>query len=85
MKKFKIIVVIIVIIIVVVFSCLFIDKARIDKGMEPIFAIHVSTLRDGGTKIYLGPGYKIIKYNQLERPDGTDRHDWVMGSWFMEE
>lgn len=50
--------------------------AKYNKG--PFFAIKVATYKDGGTKVYYGLGYKVIKYNELE-----GRKDTVIGSWLM--
>lgn len=53
-----------------------ISVSRYNKG--PYFAIKVATYKDGGTKIYYGIGYKVIKYNQLQ-----GRRDTELGTWFM--
>ena len=47
---------------------------RFEKG--PFFAIKTKEYKDGGTKVYSGIGYKVIKYNQI---DG--RHDTVVGNY----
>ena len=39
------------------------------KGNEPIFCVNIKTYRDGGTKEYIGIGYKVIKYNNNQRKD----------------
>lgn len=48
-------------------------------GKGPYFALKTKTYNDGGTKIYHGLGYKVIKYNQQE-----GRKDTVIGSWSIE-
>lgn len=48
--------------------------AKYDAG--PFFAIKTATYKDGGTKVYYGLGYKVIKYNQI---DG--RRDTQIGFW----
>lgn len=48
------------------------------QDRSPLFAVPVVTYKDGGTKVYLGVGYKIIAYSILE-----GRQDTVFGSWFM--
>lgn len=50
--------------------------ARYNNG--PYFAIKTNTYKDGGTKVYYGIGYKVIKYNQLE-----GRRDMQIGFWNM--
>lgn len=44
----------------------------------PFFAIPVHTYKDGGSKEYLGLGYKVIKYNQIQ-----GRRDKVIGPWSL--
>ena len=53
-----------------------ISVGRYNKG--PFFAIETKEYSDGGTKEYLGLGYKIIDYNKL---DGYD--EYKIGTWFM--
>ena len=53
-----------------------ISVARYNKG--PYFAIKTATLKDGGTKVYYGIGYKVIKYHQSQ-----GRRDTELGSWSM--
>lgn len=48
------------------------------KDMRPIFVVRTAIYKDGGSKEYLGLGYKVIKFNSL---DG--RKDSVMGTWTM--
>ena len=48
--------------------------ARYNKG--PFFAIKTATYKDGGTKVYHGIGYKVIKYNQIQ-----GRRDMEIGTW----
>ena len=54
-----------------------ISVARYNKG--PFFAIKTNTYKDGGTKVYYGIGYKVIKYNQIE-----GRRDMVIGKWNLQ-
>lgn len=49
---------------------------KLNKG--PFFAIPVHTYEDGGTKEYLGLGYKVIKYNQVQ-----GRRDLELGTWSL--
>lgn len=58
-KKKKIVLSIIIIILLL----LIVDMISIKTIGNPIFAYH-KTLNDGGTKVYYGLGYKVIKYNQ---------------------
>lgn len=44
----------------------------------PFFAIRTNVYEDGGTKVYYGLGYKVIKYNQEEGKKGTKVGFWTM-------
>lgn len=50
--------------------------ARYQTG--PFFAIRTHVYKDGGTSVYHGLGYKVIKYNQTE-----GRKDMEIGTWSM--
>ncbi len=50
--------------------------ARYNSG--PFFAIKLKTYKDGGSKVYYGFGYKVIKYNQIQ-----GRRDKQIGLWTM--
>lgn len=50
---------------------------KLEKG--PYFAIRTETKEDGGTEIFYGLGYKVIKYHQTE-----GRNDTVLGFWTLE-
>ena len=60
----------------IVFSA--VDYNRVQNGKMPMFCIHYATANDGGTKEYLGLGYKVIAFN---RSNGYN--EIKMGSWFM--
>ncbi len=53
-----------------------ISVSRYNSG--PFFAIKTAQYKDGGTKVYTGLGYKVIKYNQVQ-----GRRDTVIGSWAL--
>lgn len=59
-------------------SVLITDICRLEQNLEPIFSIKMGAYSDGGTKEYLGLGYKIIDYNKLDGYDG-----YKIGTWFM--
>ena len=56
-----------------------VDYNRVQKQEKPIFCINYSTLRDGGTKTYIGLGYKVIDFNML-----NGYNEMKIGSWFMQ-
>ncbi len=64
-KKTKIIIIIAIVIILAILGTIFgcIDVNRLKKGQNPIFCINTEIMRDGGTKVYVGLGYKIIDFN----------------------
>ena len=72
-KIFKVLLIITIVIAFMIIFDLFI-LTRFEKG--PIFALKTKTYDDGGTKVYHGLGYKVIKYNVL---DG--RNDIVVGNY----
>lgn len=50
--------------------------AKYNKG--PYFAIRTNTYNDGGTEVFYGLGYKVIKYHQKQ-----GRRDTQIGFWNM--
>ena len=75
MKIFNIIFYVLIILMLMI-TIDIISVARYNKG--PYFAIKTATLKDGGTKVYYGIGYKVIKYHQSQ-----GRRDTELGSWSM--
>ena len=61
-KKIFLLFLAIVIIAIVFFS---VDLYRAKNGKSPIFCINYGTLKDGGSKEYIGLGYKVIVYHKL--------------------
>ena len=78
--NYKLIINIVFTIIMVILFTIAVDViavARYDSG--PFFAFNTETYKDGGTKVYYGFGYKVIKYNQIEGRKGK-----VVGTWSLE-
>ena len=75
-KRIINIIFIIIIIIMVMITVDVISVSRYNKG--PFFAIKTTTYKDGGTRIYYGFGYKVIKYHQTQ-----GRRDTKIGFWSM--
>lgn len=65
MKKYKKICLMLIIISMFGLITFLIDKKRIEKDLPPIFVIQIAQYKDGGSKEYLGFGYKIIKYHKI--------------------
>lgn len=81
MKKVLLVIGIILLVVIItgiIFFC--IDSNRVKNGELPMFCINnpAGTLMDGGTKEYIGLGYKVIKFNKLNGYKETK-----IGSWFM--
>lgn len=87
-KGLKITLVIIAVLLILSILFFIIDNIRVQKQEKPLFCIEVSTYRDGGTKVYYGLGYKVIKFHKLlsfnESSDGINYYDnMTIGTWFM--
>lgn len=48
------------------------DCAMIKQGNEPMFARAVNAVNDGGTLIYCGLGYHIVKWHSIPENVGYD-------------
>lgn len=54
-----------------------INVSRLNNGEDPLFVYHANSVNDGGTKIYHGLGYHIIKWHSyIENTplEGVDFH-----------
>ena len=78
-KGIKILLIILGAIVILGFIFFAVDYSRVQKQEKPIFCINYAIANDGGTKEYIGLGYKIIDFN---RSNGYD--EMKIGSWFME-
>ena len=77
-KGIKVALIILGVIIILGLIFFAIDYNRVKNGEKPIFCINTATANDGGTKEYLGLGYKVIDFNRL---DGYD--EVKIGTWSM--
>ena len=77
-KPKRSIIIIVLCVALIVISMLVIDICILKNGGQPIFSIRSVAYSDGGTKEYLGFGYKIIDYNKIDGYDG-----YKIGTWFM--
>lgn len=78
-NRLKILFIILGIIVVLGLIFFAIDYNRVKKQEKPIFCVNTTTYRDGGTKEYLGLGYKVIDFHTLEGYD-----DIKIGTCFMQ-
>ncbi len=77
-KIFKILNILLIVILVVA-TLISVDIILVSKYQKgPFFAIRTNVYKDGGTKVYYGLGYKVIKYHQV-----VGRRDWQVGFWTM--
>ncbi len=66
-------------IIIIIIAMIVTDYVRVTKfEYTPLFAVKTLELKDGGTTEYMGLGYKVIDYNQIQ-----GRRDIEMGLWNM--
>ncbi len=56
-----------------------VDTKRVEQGEKPMFCMQMAEVADGGSKIYIGLGYKVIAYNQKNGYQGM-----VIGGWNLE-
>lgn len=68
----KLIVILGIIIVLVIVDILLVIKMNVG----PFLAVRVKKYNDGGSKVYYGLGYKVIKYHQKQ-----GRRDTVIGTW----
>lgn len=80
MKKFF---VILAVIILIGFSAFCIDSSRVNNGNAPIFVVEGVAYRDGGSKEYIGLGYKVIKYNVIGENGKIVKDNYEIGSYFL--
>lgn len=79
MKKVCIAIIIVIVLILILIGIFYlVDSNRAANNEAPIFCIESVTAADGGTKIYLGLGYKVIKFNTLSGYKKTKIGPWSM-------
>ncbi len=72
--------ILIVILIIIILGVIFfiVDYNKVKNNEKPMFCILEQEVNDGGTKIYLGLGYKVIDFNTL-----SGFNKMKIGSYFM--
>lgn len=78
-KLLKVVGLILVILIILGIIFFIIDYSRVKNNETPLFCILKDEANDGGTKIYLGLGYKVIDFHTLA---GFD--DIKIGTWLID-
>lgn len=77
----KMVLVICVMVLLLLFSIIarVIDSRRVEEGKMPMFCVKMATVADGGSGIYIGPGYKVIVYHKSNGYQGMQ-----IGGWNLE-
>ena len=79
MKRMCKFIVVIILLASVMFAT---DFIRAKRNKKPVFAMEAGFYSDGGTREYLGLGYKVIAYAVLD--EGlTDEVICKIGTWFL--
>lgn len=88
MKKFFRVLLILILIGIIFFT---VDYIRVKKQKYPIFCLDfggVFSYQDGGTKVYIGLGYKVIDFHKIiYNESGWNKNDFYYDkihicSWF---
>lgn len=81
MRKYKNILAFVILIITIGFITYNIDSKRISEDKKPIFVVPTSVAKDGGTTIYRGLGYKVIRWNtiSIRQVDGNEVQGFMTG------
>lgn len=75
--------IIILLLTAIIWALFFItDYNRAQNNKRPIFAIETSFYSDGGTREYIGLGYKVIAYAVIDEGI-TDEIKCKIGTWFL--
>lgn len=77
-KGIKILLIILGVIIILGLIFFAVDYSRVQNHEKPIFCINYATANDGGTKEYLGLGYKVIAFNRLDGYNEIKIGPWTM-------
>ena len=54
--------------------CSRLDYTRLQTEELPLFAVETRALKDGGSSIYTGPFYQLIRWHRLADRDGKAGH-----------
>ncbi|MFG6319303.1 MAG: hypothetical protein K1W33_05530 [Clostridia bacterium] len=76
-KKIMIFISASILFIIMIITFISIDLYQLQNEKEPIFSINTISYRDGGSKEYMGLGYKIIKYHN------DMKNYFKIGTWFL--
>lgn len=81
MRKYKKILACVIALITIGFVTYNIDSKRISREEKPIFVVPTLVAKDGGTTIYRGLGYKVIRWKMISirQVDGNEVNGYMTG------
>ncbi|SHH81715.1 hypothetical protein [Clostridium intestinale] len=81
MRKYKNIFTCVILIITIGFVTYNIDSKRISRDKKPIFVVPTLVAKDGGSTVYRGLGYKVIRWNtiSIRQVDGNEVQGFMTG------
>lgn len=81
MRKYKNILAFVIVFITIGFITYSIDSKRISREEKPIFVVPTSVAKDGGSTLYRGLGYKIIRWKMvsIRQVDGNEVQGLMTG------
>ncbi len=83
MKIYQKIILIVLLLIILGITFFIVDYTHIKNDTKPIFVIQSESIKDGGTTLYVGIGYKVIRYNVTESESDETKYDYEMRPWFV--
>ena len=81
MRKYKKILACVIALITIGFVTYNIDSKRISQDEKPIFVVPTSVAKDGGSTVYRGLGYRVIRWNKISirQVDGNEVQGFMTG------
>ncbi|MNP51037.1 hypothetical protein D3C76_1453340 [compost metagenome] len=81
MRKYKKIFAIVILLITIGLVTYNIDSKRISGDKKPIFVVPTLVAKDGGSTVYRGLGYKVIRWNtiSIRQVDGNEVQGFMTG------
>lgn len=81
MRKYKNILAFVILLIAIGFVTYNIDSKRISREEKPIFVVPTLVAKDGGSTVYRGLGYKVIRWKMISirQVDGNEVQGFMTG------
>ena len=52
------------------FATFAVDSRKVSEAKQPLFVVRaLPAIKDGGSAIYYGVGYQVIRWHKMEQPD----------------